>query len=342
AMLPGGTFLLSEYALKGVTVGATQFNIIQALMIVSVFYLTRTVVAMGTRFLAKLPEQGSNFDSTLITPMQTALTYIAWAIFGLFVLKSLGMQLSNLAMVAGGLSVGIGFGMQNIVNNFISGLILIFGRTLQVGDVVEVAGTTGRVRKISVRATMVETYDNAIIFVPNSEFITGRLLNWTSFSRSVRREVEVGVAYGSNTEKVIKLLIGVANAHKNVLKYPVPSVVFTNFGDSALDFKLRFWVKDYDMGVSTSSDIRLGINDVFAKENIDISFPQLDVHIKDTPDCQPGHQTPGNDSPKSSEPQANPARPESAKGQPAEKLDKASDAPATSDNQPVTHEAQTS
>ncbi|MDE5833423.1 MAG: mechanosensitive ion channel [Desulfovibrio sp.] len=290
AMLPGGTYLLNEYALKGITVGATQFNIVQALMIISVFYLTRTVVAMGTRFLAKLPEQGGNFDATLITPMQTALTYIAWAFFGLFAMRSLGMQLSNLAMIAGGLSVGIGFGMQNIVNNFISGLILIFGRTLQVGDVVEVGGTTGRVRKISVRATMVETYDNAIIFVPNSEFITGKLLNWTSFSRSVRREVEVGVAYGSDTEKVIKLLIGVANAHKNVLKYPVPSVVFANFGDSALDFKLRFWVKDYDMGVSTSSDIRMGINDVFAKENIEISFPQLDVHIKDSPKCQtPGY-----------------------------------------------------
>lgn len=344
AMLPGGTYLLSEYALKGVTVGATQLNIIQALLIVSVFYLTRTVVAMGTRFLAKLPEQGSNFDSTLITPMQTALTYIAWAFFGLFVLKSLGMQLSNLAMVAGGLSVGIGFGMQNIVNNFISGLILIFGRTLQVGDVVEVAGTTGRVRKISVRATMVETYDNAIIFVPNSEFITGRLLNWTSFSRSVRREVEVGVAYGSDTEKVIKLLIGVANEHKNVLKYPVPSVVFTNFGDSALDFKLRFWVKDYEMGVSTSSDIRLGINAVFAKENIDISFPQLDVHIKDSPSCPPPDDSVSpTPKAKASRPKVRPIRAKIAKPAKSEASgENTTSAPDAPSPQPVNAEAQTS
>lgn len=283
AILPGGTYLLGEYALKGVTVGATQFNIIQVLMITSVFYLTRTVVAMGTKFLAKLPQQGLNFDATLITPMQTALTYAAWAVFGLFVLKSLGMELSNLAMVAGGLSVGIGFGMQNIVNNFISGLILIFGRTLQVGDVVEVGGTTGRVRKISVRATMVETYDNAIIYVPNSEFMAGRLINWTSFSRSVRREVQVGVAYGSDTEKVIKLLIGIASSTENVLKYPVPSVNFADFGASSLDFRLRFWVRDFDLGASTASRIRLEIDHVFSRENIDISFPQLDVHIKDMP-----------------------------------------------------------
>lgn len=280
-ILPGGTYLLGEYAFKGINIGSTQFNIVKVLLILSGFYITRTIVSMGTRFLKKLPQQGYKFDSTLITPMVTTLTYAAWAIFGLFVLRSLGMELSNLAMVAGGLSVGIGFGMQNIVNNFISGLILIFGRTLQVGDIVEVGGTTGHVRKISVRATMVETYDNAIIYVPNSEFMSGRLINWTSFSRSVRREVQVGVAYGSDTEKVIKLLINIANANQNVLKYPVPSVIFADFAASSLDLRLRFWVSDYDAGTSTASQIRLAIDQTFAKENIEIAFPQLDVHLKD-------------------------------------------------------------
>lgn len=283
AILPGGTYLLEKYALKGISVGATQFNIIQILLIISVFYITRTVVAMGTRFLAKLPRQGVRFDATLITPMQTALTYTAWAIFGLFVLRSLGMELSSLAVVAGGLSVGIGFGMQTIVNNFISGLILIFGRTLQVGDVVEVGNTTGRVRKISVRATMVETYDNAIIFVPNSEFMAGRLVNWTSFSRSVRAQIAVGVAYGSNTRRVIELLTEIAKEHENVLQFPGPSVNFADFGASTLDFQLRFWVKDYDLVVSTSSDIRLSIDKVFAENGIEIAFPQLDVHLKELP-----------------------------------------------------------
>ncbi|MBD5642011.1 MAG: mechanosensitive ion channel [Desulfovibrio sp.] len=309
AMLPGGTYLLSEYALKGVSVGATQFNIIQILLIISAFYLTRTVVSMGTRLLARLPQQGIHFDVTLITPLQTFLTYAAWALFGLFVLHALGMSLRNLAVIAGGLSVGIGFGMQTIVNNFFSGLILIFGRTLQVGDVVEVGGLTGRVRKVSIRATMIETYDNAVIYVPNSEFMSGRLINWTSFSRSVRKQVNVGVAYGSDTEKVIKLLISTAKDHENVLKYPVPSVIFADFGASTLDFQLRFWVKDYELGARTMSDIRLAINKVFAQENIEIAFPQLDVHLKDMPEDteRPEQGTPGDtaaETPEKSAPQA--------------------------------------
>lgn len=287
-IVPGGSYLIKGYALKGITVGATQFNIIQILLILSAFYLTRTVVSMGTKFLSKLPQKGIHFDSTLITPLQTVLTYSAWAVFGLFVLRSLGMQLSNLAMVAGGLSVGIGFGMQTIVNNFLSGLILIFGRTLQVGDVVDVSGTVGRVRKISVRATMVETPNNAIIYVPNSAFMSEKLINWTSFTRSVRREVEVGVAYGSDTELVTELLIGIAKEHENVQKYPAPSVIFNDFAASALDFRLRFWVMDYDLGAKTASDIRFSINKVFAERGIEIAFPQLDVHLKDMPAERPG------------------------------------------------------
>ncbi len=281
--LPGGMYLLGEYVFRGVNVGATQFNIVQILLIISVFYLTRTAVAMGSRFLAKLPKQGLPIDATLIPPMQTAFTYAVWAIFGLFVLRALGMELSNLAMVAGGLSVGIGFGMQTIVNNFLSGLILIFSRTLQAGDVVEVGGTTGRVRKISVRATMVETYDNALIYVPNSEFVASRLINWTRNSRTVRREITLGVAYGSDTALVMKLLLAVANGHENVLKYPTPTVTFNDFGASTLDFMLRFWVKDYDVGVSTASDIRLAIEKQFREHHIEVAFPQLDVHIKEMP-----------------------------------------------------------
>ena len=173
--------------------------------------------------------------------------------------QSHGDFASNLAMVAGGLSVGIGFGMQTIVNNFLSGLILIFSRTLQAGDVVEVGGTQGRVRKISVRATMVETFDNALIIVPNSEFVASRLINWTRNSRTVRKEIKIGVAYGSDTAVVMRILLGTANANSNVLKYPPPSVAFADFGASTLDFSLKFWVRDYDVAVSTASDIRLEI-----------------------------------------------------------------------------------
>ena len=281
--LPGGMYLLQYYVLRGVNVGATQFNIVQLLLIITMFYLTRTAVAMGSRFLARLPKQGLTIDATLIPPMQTAFTYALWCCFGLFALRAVGMELSSLAMVAGGLSVGIGFGMQTIVNNFLSGLILIFSRTLQAGDVVEVGGTQGRVRKISVRATMVETFDNALIIVPNSEFVASRLINWTRNSRTVRREIKIGVAYGSDANAVMKILLATANANSNVLKYPPPSVTFADFGVSTLDFSLRFWVRDYDVSASTASDIRVEIEREFREKRIEIAFPQLDVNIKELP-----------------------------------------------------------
>lgn len=283
ATLPGGMYLLQDYIFRSVDVGTTRFNIIHILLIISVFYLTRTAVGMGTRFLGRLPAQGLQIDATLIPPMQTGFTYVMWCIFGLFTLRALGMELSNLAMVAGGLSVGIGFGMQTIVNNFLSGLILIFSRTLQAGDVVEVGTTTGRVRKISVRATMVETYDNALIYVPNSEFVASRLINWTRNSRTVRRQIMVGVAYGSDTALVIKVLLGVASANAGVLKYPAPTATFQEFGPSSLDFMLRFWVNDYDVGLSVASELRLEIEQQFRAHKIEMAFPQMDVHVKEVP-----------------------------------------------------------
>lgn len=281
--MPGGYYLLDAYSSAGISVGATRFNIIQLLLILSVFYITRTAVNMGSSFLAKMPARGIRIDSSLIPPLQTAFTYGLWALFGLFVLKSLGMELSSLAVVAGGLSVGIGFGMQAIVNNFLSGLILIFSRILQEGDVVDVGGLNGTVRKINVRATTVETYDNAVIYVPNSEFVSNRLINWTRNSRSVRREITVGVAYGSDTDLVMRLLRETANANPGVLKYPAPSVIFHNFGNSTLDFLLRFWVHDFDSGVPTASAIRHDIEKIFRKNNVEVAFPQLDVHIKEIP-----------------------------------------------------------
>ena len=312
--LPGGMALMQRYLLQGVSVGSTQFNIVHLLLIITMFYLTRTAVAMGSRFLARLPKQGLSIDATLIPPMQTAFTYALWCCFGLFVLRALGMELSNLAMVAGGLSVGIGFGMQTIVNNFLSGLILIFSRTLQAGDVVDVGGIQGRVRKISVRATMVETFDNALIIVPNSEFVASRLINWTRNSRTVRREIKIGVAYGSPADEVMKILLAIANSHSNVLKYPPPAGSFDDFRATTLDFTLRFWVRDYDVSVSTSSDIRLDIEKAFREADIEIAFPQLDVHIKDVP------------APRTSRPAPRPA-PRPAAGTPQGTAQKAAAAP---------------
>lgn len=281
--LPGGVYLMRHYADWNFTVGETRFSPIQLLLIISMFYITRTAVSMGTSFLRTLPNRGMHLDTSLLPPLITAFTYGIWCLYGLFVLKSLGMELSNLAMVAGGLSVGIGFGMQNIVNNFLSGLILIFSRIMQEGDVVEVGGLTGTVRKISIRATTVETYDNAMIFVPNAEFVSNRLINWTRNSRMVRRTLSIGVAYGTDPQMVIKLLQSVANASPDVLRYPQPSVLFTEFADSTLNFSLRFWINDVDKEALVSSALRVEIERVFREQNVEIAFPQMDIHIKDMP-----------------------------------------------------------
>ncbi|MBO4835715.1 MAG: mechanosensitive ion channel, partial [Lachnospiraceae bacterium] len=288
--LPGGMVLMQEYFFKSIRVGSTQFSFLSVLVIISLFFLTRAAVIMGTRFLKRLPKHGLNIDSSLIQPAQTAFTYTAWTFFGLFVLHSLGMELSNLAMVAGGLSVGIGFGMQTIVSNFVSGLFLIFGRMLQVGDIIEVAGVTGRVRRISIRDTLVETYDNAMIYIPNSEFISKQLVNWTRNNPTVRLSIPVGVAYGTDTGLVMKTLISVATGHPEVLKRPEPSVAFRDFGDSTLDFVLYCWVAKYDAKFRTATELRLEIERRFRKEQIEIAFPQMDIHIQDQqPDPGKGH-----------------------------------------------------
>jgi small-conductance mechanosensitive channel len=182
--------------------------------------------------------------------------------------------------------------MQAIINNLISGLILIFSRTLREGDVVEVGGLTGTVRTISIRATTVETFDNAIIFVPNSEFVSTRLINWTRNSRMVRREITVGVAYGTDHKLVQQLLLASAAGNTRVLKYPKPIALFVGFGPSTLDFALRFWVNDYNDGLSIASELRGELTTVFALHKVDVAFPQLDVHLKNLPAAQKTAKTP--------------------------------------------------
>ncbi len=278
---PGGPFLLSQLAEMDFSIGQTTFNVIQVLFILSAFYVTRSVCSVGRSLIAELPSHGIRLDYSLIGPVQTGFTYLLWALFGLYTLSALGFSLSSLAMVAGGLSVGIGFGMQNIINNFISGLLMIFGQTLREGDVIEVGqNLTGVVKKINVRSTMVETFDNAVIFVPNAEFLSGRLTNWTRNGRMVRREISIGVAYGTDIQLVVRLLKEVAKEHPKVLAYPEPTVLFKDFGGSSLDFSLLFWVGDILHGAGISSDIRTSIDKRFAEENIEIAFPQMDVHLR--------------------------------------------------------------
>lgn len=276
--MPGGTLLTWHYLAEGIEIGTTSFNLLHLFAIVSAFYLTRAGISAMHALLYKLNEQADNIDKTLLHPIKTGISYGLWTLFALFSLKLLGFGLDNLAVIAGGLSVGIGFGMQAIVNNFVSGMILIFSRSMHEGDIVDVGGLMGTVRKISVRATVVETLDNAVIFVPNSEFVSSRLINWTRNGKTVRREVVVGVAYGTDPEMVEKLLLQIAKETTGVAHTPKPTVLFSDFADSTLNFTLRFWT-DIHKAMDVASRLRHSIAKTFEAHHVEIAFPQLDVHI---------------------------------------------------------------
>ncbi len=278
---PGGEYLLQHLAGLGVSFGQLSLNVMQVVSILIAFYLTRALITVGRTFLNGLRRQDVRITPHLLGPMHTAYTYILWAFFGLYVMSSLGFSLTNLAVVAGGLSVGVGFGLQNIVQNFISGLMVIFGQIIREGDEVEVKGIMGTVRKVNIRSTQVETYDNAVVFIPNSDFLSTSFTNWTHNGRMVRREVGVGVAYGSDMELVMRLMLEVAAEHPKVLHYPKPMVLFTSFSSSSQDLLLRFWVADIDHGLPTSTALRLAIAKSFAENGVEISFPQLDIHIRE-------------------------------------------------------------
>jgi len=205
-------------------------------------------------------------------------TYLVVTIGCVIAVAAAGLDLSRLTIVIGALGVGIGFGLQNAVNNFVSGLILLFGRPINVGDKIEIGNVFGMVKDIGIRATVVQTWQGAEVIVPNATLISENLINWTLTNPQRRMEIPVGVAYGSPTEKVIELLTEVARAHDEVLEDPEPKTIFTGFGDSALDFELRAWtVGNF---VDIASDLRVRMDRALGDKGIEIPFPQRDLHLR--------------------------------------------------------------
>ncbi|MCB1546955.1 MAG: mechanosensitive ion channel, partial [Hyphomicrobiaceae bacterium] len=186
-----------------------------------------------------------------------------------------------LAIVAGALSVGIGFGLQSIVNNFVSGLILLVERPIKVGDWIVVGNDQGFVRRISVRATEIETFDRSSLILPNSELITGRVINLTHRNAMGRVIINVGTAYSSDPAEVVALLREIAQAHPTVLRHPEPRIAFVDFGASSLDFSVRVYIPDIKRTFDVQTDLRIAIFKAFAERGIEIPFPQQDLHLRD-------------------------------------------------------------
>lgn len=201
---------------------------------------------------------------------------------GLFIsLQTAGINLSSLAIFAGAIGVGVGFGLQNIVSNFMSGLIILAERPIAVGDYVEVGGVGGRVREINLRSTRVVTNDNVSIIVPNTDFISNQVTNFSHGDPKVRVRVPIGIAYGSDVQKFKAAMIEVAKANLDVLKEPPPNVFFTGFGDSSLDFELAVWADDQAFRpISFKSGLYYAIEAKLRELDIEIPFPQRDLHIR--------------------------------------------------------------
>ncbi len=198
---------------------------------------------------------------------------------GFFVaLAAAGIELGKLSIIAGGLGVGIGFGLQNVVNNFVSGLILLFERPIGVGDIIEMPDIWGEVKRIGIRASVIRKFDGAEVIVPNAMLVSDKVTNWTLSDKQRRMEFDVGIEYGTPAQSVIDLLLGVAKANPKVLSTPPSRAFFVNFGDSALEFKLQAWVS-FDEGLSTRSALAVAIQEALKQAGISVPFPQRDLHL---------------------------------------------------------------
>ena len=199
----------------------------------------------------------------------------------LIIIQGAGINLSALTVLFGALGVGIGFGLQTITDNFISGIIILFEKPIKVGDRIEIDDVNGNVTNISIRATTVLTNDNVSIIVPNSEFVSGRVINWSHNDRNIRFRIPVGVSYNEDTAIIKKLLLEVADENPSVLKEPKPDVFFDEFGDSSLNFKLIVWTSEFtDRPMPFKSDLYFAIFEKFREHKIEIPFPQRDLHLR--------------------------------------------------------------
>ena len=258
----------------------TAVGIFVSLMIVCFSIIVSGVLQ---RIVGASLEKKFKLEHGLIYAIKRFLHYTIVILGIVIAAQAIGLNLGSLAVIFGFLSVGIGFGLQNITSNFISGLILLLERPVSIGDLIEVEGRVGKVLKISMRSTIVMTLDNVAIIVPNSQLIESQVINWSMEDPRLRIHCPVGVAYGSDIPKVKEVLLSVADKHSDVLKEPSPQVRFLEFGDSSLNFDLLIWIHNPPKKDLIQSEINYMIDEAFRKADITIPFPQRDIHVQTTP-----------------------------------------------------------
>ena len=265
---------------EGIPLGSARVTLPGLISLVVIFCLGFALTRLIQRVLRISVLPKTTIDSGGRNAVLSGVGYSGIILSTMIAISSTGLDLSSLAIVAGALSVGLGFGLQTIVSNFVSGVILLIERPIKEGDWIEVAGFSGTVRKISVRSTQIQTFDRGTVIVPNSELISGSVLNYTHSNSMGRVRVPVGVAYGTDPRKVESILLGIADRHPQVLKDPGPSVVFMQFGADSIDFEIRAFMKDVGYVLAIKSEMNYEIMEAFNKEGIEIPFAQRDINIK--------------------------------------------------------------
>jgi small-conductance mechanosensitive channel len=265
------------------TLGKTDITLWTILYFIFLTFLLFYVTGKLRKWIVYKLLAKSKIDLGVRVAAGSIFRYIILFIGFIIVLQTVGIDLSAITILAGALGVGIGFGLQNITNNLVSGIIILFERPIKVGDRIEVGDVAGDVVKISMRSTTIVTNDNISIIVPNSDFISSKVINWSHIDRNIRLNFPVGVSYKEDPQRIRKLLLEVARDNKGVLKEPKPDVLFSEFGDSALVFNLRIWTQEFinRPGV-LKSQLYYAIFEKFAQNGVQIPFPQRDIHLKST------------------------------------------------------------
>ncbi len=275
-------FQLREYLnIHIIAVGKTDITLWTIIYFFFLTFLLFYVTSKLRKWIVYKVLAKSKIDLGVRVAVGTIFRYLILAVGLIIVLQTVGIDLSAVTILAGALGVGIGFGLQNITNNLVSGIIILFERPIKVGDRIEVGDISGDVVRISMRSTTIITNDNISIIVPNSDFISSKVINWSHIDRNIRLNFRVGVSYKEDPQKIKKLLLEIANENEGVLKEPKPDVLFDEFGESSLVFNLRVWTREYinRPGV-LKSQIYYSVFDKFANNGVEIPYPQRDIHLK--------------------------------------------------------------
>jgi small-conductance mechanosensitive channel len=279
--IPGSSSLIQSFLTTGYSIGEASFDLTKVLLILALFFMFRSLKNLGHTSLEHLPQEIS-LDQSVLVPIQTLLTYVVWIVFAVIVMGLLGVNWTSLAVAASGLGLGLGIGLQNIFTNVVSGIILLFGRSIKVGDFVEVGGIAGTVKSVDFRCTIVETASNSRVYVPNSIIVSSQFINWTRNGLEVRRTLIIRAFYGTETELALRLMLEAVEGDPRVSLANPPLAILNDLNEKFLEFNMFVSIRDINDSNPTLSDLRVRIEQSFKEHGIKLYRQSVDINLKET------------------------------------------------------------